>query len=280
MEQVRLDREDRRRPPRVAHLIAIASGKGGVGKSTVTVNLAVALAARGRRVGILDADIHGPNVPYLLGVRRRVAAPPGALFSLAGPAREMDQAPPLKRHGVAIMSLALLAGEEQHLLGGNLSLAGRVIQRLLLTSDWGGLHYLLIDLPPGTGEPQATLVGQIALDGVVLVVTPQDLALLDTTRSRQLFREAGGPILGVVENMSHFVCPHCGERVEVFARGAEAWGVRDAAGPLLGEVPLDLAIGEAANAGRPLVVTAPDSPQATAFFAIADEPRRRVETHP
>ncbi len=116
-----------------------------------------------------------------------------------------------------------------------------------------------------------------ALDGVVLVVTPQDLALLDTTRSRQLFREAGVPILGVVENMSHFVCPHCGERVEVFARSAEAWAVRDAAGPLLGEVPLDVAIGQAANAGRPVVVTAPASPPAAAFFAIADAVRHRVE---
>jgi len=271
------DPEDRRRPPHVAHLLAVASGKGGVGKSTVTVNLALALVARGRRVGILDADVHGPNVPFLLGVRRRAAAPPGALFALAGTVREEERPRPLVRHGLAILSLALFAGEEQHLLAGNLPLAGQVIERLLLASTWGGLDYLLIDLPPGTGEPQATLAGRIALDGVVLVVTPQDLALLDTTRSRQLFREAGVPILGVVENMSHFVCPHCGERVEVFARSAEAWAVRDAAGPLLGEVPLDVAIGQAANAGRPVVVTAPASPPAAAFFAIADAVRHRVE---
>ena len=279
MEQRRLEPEDRQRPPHIAHLLAVASGKGGVGKSTVTVNVALALAARGLRVGILDADIHGPNVPYLLGVRRRAAAPPDALFALAGPVRPEERIIPLVRHGVAIVSLALFAGEEQHLLAGNLPLAGAVIRRLLLTSAWGGLNYLLIDLPPGTGEPQATLVGQVALDGAVLVVTPQDLALLDTTRSRQLFREAGVPIVGVVENMSHLACPHCGERIEVFARGVGAWAVRDAAGPLLGEVPLAPAIGAAANAGRPIVVTAPDSPQAGAFLGIADELRRRVEGH-
>ncbi len=271
MEQLRLDPEDRRRPPGVARVIAIASGKGGVGKSTVTVNLALALAARGRRVGILDADVHGPDIPYLLGVRRRTAAPPGALLSLAGALRDEDRPRPLERYGLRVLSLGLFAGEEQRLLPGNLQFAGAIVQRLLLESAWGGLDALLIDLPPGTGEPLATLAWRVALDGAVLVVTPQDLALLDTTRSLALFREAGVPILGIVENMAYYACPHCGERVDVFDRSDRTWAVRDAGGPPLGAVPLDPALSRAANTGRPVVLDAPDGPQSRAFLAIADE---------
>lgn len=271
MEQLRLDPEDRRRPPGVARVIAVASGKGGVGKSTVTVNLALALAVRGHRVGILDADVHGPDIPYLLGVRRRTAAPPGALLSLAGALRDEDRPRPLERYGLRVLSLGLFAGEEQHLLPGNLQFAGAIVQRLLLESAWGGLDALLIDLPPGTGEPLATLAWRVALDGAVLVVTPQDLALLDTTRSLALFREAGVPILGIVENMAYYACPHCGERVDVFDRSHRTWAVRDAGGPPLGAVPLDPALSRAANTGRPVVLDAPDGPQSRAFLAIADE---------
>ncbi len=262
--------------PGVGRLLAVASGKGGVGKSTVAVNLALALAAAGRKVGILDADIHGPNVPLLLGVRRREAAKGLALMSIAGRLPEAERPRPLDRYGLAMLSLALFVGEEQHLLPGNTEFAGRLIRQLLFDAVWGELDYLLIDLPPGTGEPQATLAREVALNGVILVVTPQDLSLLDTTRSLKMFREAGAPILGVVENMSHFICPHCGERVEVFDRSDEEWAVRDASGALLGQVPLDLAISRAANSGRPVVVTAPDSPQARAFGAIAAEVERRL----
>ena len=267
----------RRGVPGVGRLLAVASGKGGVGKSTVTVNLALALAAAGARVGILDADVHGPNVPLLLGVRRRERARGLAWMSIGGTLPESQRPAPLDRHGLAVVSLALLAGEDQHLLPGNTDFAGRLIRQLLYDTRWGELDYLLIDLPPGTGEPQATLAREVALDGVILVVTPQDLALLDTTRSLQMFREAGAPILGVVENMSHFVCPHCGERVEVFERGAGEWAVREAGGPLLGQVPLDPAISRAANSGRPVVLIAPESPQAAAFAAIAAEVGRRLD---
>ncbi len=270
------DHQERRRLPGVGRMLAIASGKGGVGKSTVTVNLALALAARGRNVGILDADSHGPNVLLLLGVRRREAASGLALLSLGGTLPASQRPRPLLRHGIALMSLALFVGEEQHLLPGNSEFAGRLIEQLLLDTAWGTLDYLLIDLPPGTGEPQTTLAHRIALDGVVLVVTPQDLALLDTTRSLQMFREAAVPIVGVVENMSHFVCPHCGERVEVFERSSEDWAVRDAAGPLLGQIPLDIAISRAANTGQPVVVAAPQSPQARTFIGIAAELERRL----
>ncbi len=262
--------------PGVAKLVAVGSGKGGVGKSTVAVNLALALVAAGRRVGILDADIHGPNVPLLLGVRRRENPKGLAYLSIAGNLPASQRPKPLERHGLRFLSLALYAGEEQHLLSENASFAGHLIRQLLLDAQWGPLDYLLIDLPPGTGEPQITLSRQIALDGVVLVVTPQDLALLDTTRSFKMFRDAGAPVLGVVENMSYFVCPNCGDRVEVFDRSGEAWAVREAGGPLLGQVPLDLAISRAANTGRPVVVGAPDSPQAAAFRAIAAELERRL----
>lgn len=264
-----LEREDRRRPRLVGHVVAVASGKGGVGKSTITVNLALALAAQGQRVGILDADIHGPNVPFLLGVRRLQPPPPGALLSLAGNLRHDERPAALERYGLRVMSLALLAGEEQHLLPGNLHLAGQVIERLLLDTDWGELDILLVDLPPGTGEPLATLLVRIALAGAVLVVTPQDLSLLDTTRSLQQFREADVPLLGVVENMSHYVCPHCGERMEIFNRSDRAWPVRDAGGALLGEIPLDSVVSRAGNTGRPVVLDAPASPQAVAFAALA-----------
>jgi ATP-binding protein involved in chromosome partitioning len=275
-------RGERRGVPGIGRLLAVASGKGGVGKSTVTVNLALALAAAGHRVGILDGDIHGPNVPLLLGVRRRAAETGGkglkglSMMSIAGTVPAAQRPRPLERHGLAILSLALFVGEEQHILPGNASLAGHLIRQLLFDADWGELDYLLLDLPPGTGEPQATLAGQVALDGVLLVVTPQDLALLDTTRSLAMFREAGAPILGVVENMSHFVCPRCGERVEVFDRGAGDWAVLGAGGPPLGRLPLDLAVSRAANTGRPVVVAAPDSPPAAAFRALAAEVARRL----
>jgi ATP-binding protein involved in chromosome partitioning len=269
--------EERRRVPGVARLIAVASGKGGVGKSTVCVNLALALAATGARVGILDADIHGPNVPLLLGVRRRERAKGLALASIGGAVKESERPRPIERHGLAMLSLALFVGEDQHLMTDNAQFAGHLIRHLLFDAAWGERDYLLIDLPPGTGEPQATLARQVALDGVLLVVTPQDLALLDTTRSLRMFRDAGVPILGVVENMSHFVCPGCGERVEVFDRSDQDWAVREAAGPLLGQIPLDIAISRAANQGRPVVVAAPDSPQTAAFTSIAVELMRRLD---
>lgn len=276
MEQPRPEPEDRRCPLGGARVIAVASGKGVVGKSTVTIYLALALAARGRRAGILDADVHGPNIPFLLGVRRRAAAPSAALLSLAGALGDADRPRPLERYGLSVLSLGLFAGEGRHLLPGNLQFAGAVIQWLLLESARGGLDELLIDLPPGTGGPPATLAWRTALDGVVLVVTPQDLALLDTTRSLALCREAGVPPLGVVENMAYYVCPHCGDRVEVFDRSDRSWVVRDAGGPLLGAVPLDPALGRAANTGRPVILNTPDSPQVAAFAAIVAAPPDRL----
>ena len=257
--------------PGVAKLVAVGSGKGGVGKSTVAVNLALALVAAGCRVGILDADIHGPNVPLLLGVRRRENPKGLAYVSIAGNLPASQRPKPLERHGLRFLSLALYAGEEQHLLSENASFAGHLIRQLLVDARWGPLDYLLIDLPPGTGEPQITLSRQIALDGVVLVVTPQDLALLDTTRSFKMFRDAGAPVLGVVENMSYFRAPDTGNRYEIFGHGGAKMAAEELGLEFLGEIPLDQATGEASDAGVPVTQASPDAEAARAFMDVAEK---------
>jgi ATP-binding protein involved in chromosome partitioning len=206
------------RPFGGAHrLLAVASGKGGVGKSTVAVNLALGLTQLGYRVGLLDADVHGPNVPLMLGVRRRaVAAGWESIVPLAMVSPQTAQLPALERYGLRIMSLGLLAGEEQALLIDNAPLVGLLVRGLLTLVDWGDSDVVVLDLPPGTGEPLATLLQTVRFDGVVLVTTPQDVARLDAGRVLAAFREARVPVLGTVENMAYLVCPHCGERIEVF----------------------------------------------------------------
>ncbi len=195
---------DRLRLPNVGKLVAVASGKGGVGKSTVAVNLAIALARQGLRVGLLDADVHGPNVPLMLGIRRTKDAsgwdamvPIGQAVS-AATERKM---PALERHGIKVMSIGLLLGEDQAALVDNVEVAGLLVRNLLTSVAWGELDVLLLDLPPGTSEPQATLLKTVALDGAIMVVTPQDLSRLDSTRALGAFQDAGVPVLGVVENM-------------------------------------------------------------------------------
>lgn len=254
-----------RQIPGVARLLAIASGKGGVGKTTVSVNLALALAARGAQVGIFDADIYGPNVPLMLGVRRTTSAP--GLLPIARPGSE-PYIPPLERFGLKVMSIGLLVGENDAVMPDPHD-AGRIVTQTLGDVQWGQLGYLLIDLPPGTGEPQHSLLRSYQIDGVVVVTTPQDLSLLDTSRSLGLFRSAGVPILGRIENMSAMICPHCGNEIEVFHHSERAWAVRDASLPLLGRIPMDSAISRGIDAGHPLVQAAPGSADAAAFGAIA-----------
>ena len=260
------------RLPGVRRIVAVASGKGGVGKSTVAVNLALGLARRGYRVGLLDADVHGPNVPLMLGVRRQHDARGWAaiipIATVAGEAPE-PRLPPLERYGIRLMSIGLLVGEDQAALMDNVAVVGLLVRNLLTMVDWGDLDVLLIDFPPGTGEPQATLLATVALDGVALVVTPQDLSLLDTTRALGAFRTAGVPILGVIENMSYLLCPHCGERLQIFHRGRVPRAVRGGDVPLLAEIPIDPALSEAADTGRPLLVVAPESPPARQFLDLA-----------
>lgn len=257
--------QQKHRIPQVARTIVIASGKGGVGKTTVSVNLALALAARGARVGLFDADIYGPNVPLMLGVRRSHSAT--GLLPIARAGVE-PYIPPLDRYGIKIMSIGLLVGERDAVMPDPHD-AGRIITQTLRDMRWGGLEYLLIDTPPGTGEPQHSLVQAFQIDGAVVVTTPQDLSLLDTSRSLGLFREAAIPILGVIENMSYVRCPHCGERIDVFQHSERSWAVRDGGLPLLGQIPMDIAISRSIDAGHPLVQAAPDAAEAMVFHTIA-----------
>jgi ATP-binding protein involved in chromosome partitioning len=254
-------------------LLAVASGKGGVGKSTVAVNLALGLTQLGYRVGLLDADVHGPNVPLMLGVRRRaVAAGWESIVPLAMASPQTAHLPALERYGVRIMSLGLLAGEEQALLTDNAPLVGLLVRGLLTLVDWGDSDVLVLDLPPGTGEPLATILQTVRVDGVVLVTTPQDVARLDAGRVLAAFQEAKVPVLGTVENMAYLICPHCGERIEVFHRGRVSRPVDDrgdGAVPRLAEIPLDPVLSEAGDTGRPVLITDPNGAHAVTFVALA-----------
>lgn len=271
--------EEKLRLSNVRKVLAVASGKGGVGKSTIAVNMAVGLAQQGLRVGLLDADVHGPNVPLMLGVRRREAAsgwqavlPIGQNQAVAS-GRKL---PPLERYGVRMMSIGLLVGEEQAAMLQNVSTVGWLVRHLLTFVEWGELDVLLLDFPPGTSEPQATLIATVELDGCVIVVTPQDLALLDSTRAMRAFQEAGVPITGVVENMSYLRCPHCGERIQIFHRSQVPRPVTSGEIPLLAEIPLDPALSEAADTGRPILVTTPESPQAQALATLSQTVAERL----
>jgi ATP-binding protein involved in chromosome partitioning len=254
--------------PNIAHALAIASGKGGVGKTTVSVNLALALAAGGARVGLFDADIYGPNVPLMLGVRRTAPANPMATLAVARAGDAPPSITPLERFGIKVMSIGLIVGETDTVMPDS-NFAGRIVTQTLRDVRWGELDYLLIDLPPGTGEPQQSLVKQIALDGAIIVTTPQDLSLLDASRSLGLFRQANVPLLGLIENMSYLECPHCGERIEVFHHSERRWTIQNGDLPLLGQIPMDAAISRGIDAGHPLVQAAPDSTDARAFREIA-----------
>ncbi|MGC1428519.1 MAG: Mrp/NBP35 family ATP-binding protein [Albidovulum sp.] len=242
--------------PGVDRIIAIASGKGGVGKSTVSANLAVALAADGLRVGLLDADVYGPSQPRMLGVTGRPASPDGKTIL------------PLRNHGVTLMSLGLMTQEDEAVVWRGPMLMG-ALQQMLFQVQWGALDVLLVDLPPGTGDVPMTLAQKTHVDGVIVVSTPQDIALLDARKGIDMFKKLGTPILGLVENMAVHVCSKCGHEEHIFGHGgvrieAEKMGV-----PLLAEIPLHLDIRIAADGGAPIVVSKPDSPQARAFRDLA-----------
>ena len=266
--------------PGVRHIVSIGSGKGGVGKSTVSVNLALALAAGGWRVGLFDADIDGPNVPLMLGIRRKATTREQQAQELgrqpqvfvtaarAGAARPHERYPSLERYGIRVFSIGFLIPEDTPIMPDPRFLGQLTIQ-IVRDIEWGALDVLLLDLPPGTGEPNSTLIRILPLTGAVLVTTPQDIARLDGSKALQMFTQAQVPVLGLVENMSTFICPACGEEVEIFHRSQVERPV--SALPLLGRLPLDPAISSAADSGRPLLITAPDSPQARAFRAIATQ---------
>lgn len=258
----------------VKRVIAVASGKGGVGKSTVSVNLALALAELGYKVGLFDGDVHGPNVPLMLGVRRTQRAEGAAAYVAIAVSSEYEKktsrSQPLERYGLKIMSIGLLVGEDQPVIPDT-NLVGRMVVQMLRSVDWDGLDFLLIDLPPGTGEPQITLSQKLQLDGVVLVTTPPDVALLDTTKALNLYRDRGIEVLGLVENMSYYICPTCGDQREIFPRSereAER-AVRSESVTVLGRIPLSPAVGTAGDNGRPLLITNPEGEVAQAFLETA-----------
>jgi ATP-binding protein involved in chromosome partitioning len=266
------------RIPGISHVLAVASGKGGVGKTTVAVNLALALCQNGVRVGLFDADLHGPNIPLMLGIPPK----PSSGRPLNIPVVRTDRRPyipPLERFGLKAMSLGLLVGDTDTILADG-PLAARMIRQTLQDVLWGELDVLLLDFPPGTGEPQQTLLNTIHLDGVLLVTTPQDLSLMDTSRSLGLFRQAGVPILGVIENMSFLHCPHCGEPIEVFARSQREWAITDTGCEQLGRIPLHTTLSHGIDAGHPLLQTIPDAPETMPFRRLAAEVSRKVGLRP
>ena len=249
--------------PGVRHKVAVASGKGGVGKSTVAVNLAVSLARLGWRTGLLDADIYGPSIPMMMGAD----GPPG---------QEGMKAVPFERHGVKIMSIGFFLDKDAALIWRG-PMVMKAITQLLGDVLWGDLDYLIVDLPPGTGDAQLTLSQSIKMAGAVIVTTPQDVALIDAVKGVTMFRKVDVPILGIVENMSFFTCPHCGERTDIFDHG----GARREAGrlgaPFLGEIPIDPSIRAGGDRGVPIVAGAPESPQALAFLGIAAGIARQLD---
>ncbi len=233
--------------------------------STVTVNLALALQQMGARVGLFDADIYGPNVPLMLGISRTRPARGHIPIARANPTPYIE---PLERYGLRVMSIGLLVGEHEAVMPDPHS-AALIVLRTLQDVLWGELDYLLIDLPPGTGEPQQSLVSTMRIDGAVVVTTPQDLSLLDAGRSLRMFHKANVPILGVVENMSYLHCPECGKRVEVFHRSERAWAVEDEQLELLARVPMDIGISRGIDSGHPLLQDRPDASEAAPFREIA-----------
>lgn len=242
--------------PGVDRIVAIASGKGGVGKSTISANLACALAQQGRRVGLLDADVYGPSQPRMLGVSGRPASPDGKIIL------------PMRNHGVTMMSIGLMTNEDQAVVWRGPMLMG-ALQQMMMQVQWGALDVLLVDLPPGTGDVQMTLAQKAQVDGAIIVSTPQDVALLDARKGIDMFQQLHVPILGMIENMSTHICSNCGHEEHVFGHGGVTAEAARLNVPLLAEVPLDLGIRRAADGGAPITVTQPDSAQAKTFRDIA-----------
>ena len=254
------DEEAQARPnliPGVKHAIAVSSGKGGVGKSTVAVNVAVAMGLSGAKVGLLDADIYGPNIPMMMGIEKT-------------PEQKEGKISPAESHGIKLISMGFFVPEDQAVVWRG-PMVHTAIQQLFRDVLWGELDYLLIDLPPGTGDAQLTLSQLVPLAGAITVTTPQDVALHDVRKGMMMFQKVNVPLLGIIENMSYFVCGHCGERTEIFAYGGGERAAEKLDVPFLGRVPIDPAIREGGDTGRPLVVAHPESPQAKAFRDIAGQ---------
>ena len=244
-------------PPGVKHIVAVASGKGGVGKSTTAANIALGLAVRGLRVGMLDADIYGPSQPRMLGVSGKPET------------NHNNKLEPLVSNDVKVMSIGLLVPEDTPMIWRG-PMVNSALQQMLRDVEWGELDIMIVDMPPGTGDAQLTMAQQVPLAGAVIVSTPQDIALLDARKGLSMFRKVDVPVLGFIENMSYYICPKCGDRADIFSHGGARTEAEKLETEFLGEIPLDIAIRETSDSGRPIVIDQPDSPHAAAYLEIAD----------
>ncbi len=249
---------------KIRFIIVVASGKGGVGKSTTSANLALGLAAQGWKVGLLDADIYGPSAPRLFGLHEKPKVEGGKLV-------------PLEAYGVKIMSMGFLVDENTPMVWRG-PMVAQALTQMLGDVLWGDLDALVVDMPPGTGDVQLTMAQQTPIAGAVIVSTPQDLALIDARRAVAMFQKVEAPILGVIENMGYFLCPHCGGRSEIFSHGGARHDAEQMGVPFLGEAPLDMKIRETSDSGRPVVGAEPDSPQAAVYLNLAAKVKTLLET--
>ncbi|MHC4338626.1 MAG: Mrp/NBP35 family ATP-binding protein [Planctomycetota bacterium] len=250
----------------VKRILAVGAGKGGVGKSTVAVNLAVALAKQGHQVGLLDADVYGPSAAIMTGTKDHKAQ---------GDAHQ--RVIPAVRHGIRIISIAFLLPEDQSAVIWRGPMVGKMVTQLLTGVAWGKLDYLIVDLPPGTGDAVLSLAQTVPLGGAIVVTTPQDVALIDVLKAIEMFGSVKVPVVGVLENMAGFTCPKCGHETPIFLEGAGKQAAEHFGLPLLGSLPLDAAIPPGGDSGQPIVVEHPDSPVAKAFADVAEATHKRVE---
>ncbi len=249
--------------PGVKNVVLVGAGKGGVGKSTVALNLACALARHGASVGLLDADFYGPSVPVMTGIKRQPVSRDGKILE------------PLEAHGIKVMSIGFLIESDQALIWRGPMLQGALMQ-LVRDVNWGELDYMIVDLPPGTGDIPLTVAQQLKSAGAVLVTTPQDVALADVIRAKQMFDKLHIPILGIVENMSQFICPHCGKGTHIFDHGGGHKASEMMQIPFLGEVPLELSIRQGGDRGLPIVVGKPEGVEGQAFMELSRKVAQRV----
>jgi ATP-binding protein involved in chromosome partitioning len=250
--------------PRVSKIVAIGSGKGGVGKTTVAVNLAIALSRLGQRVGLIDADVYGPNVPLMMGSTQQPKV---------GPENRIE---PNLTHGVKTISIGYISpGDKPMVMRG--PMLHQIIRQFLQQVEWGELDYLIVDLPPGTGDVVITLVQTVPLTGAVVVSTPSDVALQDARKALEMFAQVNVDVLGIVENMSHFTCPHCHHEIDIFSRGGAERTAKQFGVPFLGSIELVPAIREGGDRGLPVTLAGPKSPQAMEFYAVAEKLMEQAE---